>query len=92
MSPSSNSVDERREIPSGVPGELAYPLLLLMSGAPNLICLFLKNPAHETVLFFLFFAFVFFLFPFKKQLALYVGLLLDMNYLANWGLRCELQT
>ena len=66
MSPSSNSVDARREIPSGVPGELAYPLLLLMSGAPNLICLFLKNPAHETVLFFLFFAFVFFSLSFQE--------------------------
>lgn len=29
----------------------------------------------------------FFPFPFKKQLALYVGLLVDMNYLANWGLK-----
>ena len=31
--------------------ELAYPLLLLMSGAPHLMGLFLKNPAHEIVFF-----------------------------------------
>ena len=41
----------KRERRSRVPGELAYPLLPLMSGAPHLMGLFLKNPAHETVFF-----------------------------------------
>lgn len=31
-------------------------------------------------------------FFFSFQSALYVGLPLDMNYLANWGLKCELET
>lgn len=54
MSLSSSYVDEKRQIHSREPGELASPSPLLMSGAPNLMCLFhsLKTQHMKQCFFF----------------------------------------